>query len=229
MEMYISILMDRPIDKDLHYISPGGFAFDFGGKVIAFDFVCYAGSINQENPRLVDFVMMDLDISSFPDAKILNNKEALEDIRGIDECFVYTGEYNEPEIHPERINYIKFELDGEFYPVPECVLREYNITLAGDLRKMKEIENMESLPQQDSFKFFYSYEYESAKAFAIENNYHMIWGSDNQGLNGDTYVVYNRADNLPQYLRNYALSEEARGADKLQINEEAAPVKKRGR
>jgi len=143
MEMYISILMDRPIDKDLHYISPGGFAFDFGGKVIEFDFVCYAGSINQENPRLVDFVMMDLDISSFPDAKILNNKESLEDIRGIDECFVYTGEYNEPEIHPERINYIKFELDGEFYPVPEHVLNKYNLVLEKELKETKETETVQ--------------------------------------------------------------------------------------
>ena len=151
MEMYISILMDRPINKDLHYISPGGFVFDFGGKVIEFDFVCFAGSINRQNPRIVDFIMSDLDISSFPDAKALNTKATLEDIRKIDECFVYTGEYNEPEIHPERINYIKFELDGEFYPVPENVLNKYNLVLENELKESKEAETAQEadiIPQK---------------------------------------------------------------------------------
>lgn len=71
----------------------------------------------------------------------------------------------------------------------------------------------ESNSHRENYRFFYSYEYENAKEYAIENNYHMIWGSDNLGLNGDTYIVYDNADNLPQFLREYARGEEARGAD----------------
>lgn len=155
MEMYISLLMDRPIDENRHYISPGGFAFNFGGKVIEFDFTTSSRSYCK-NPRMIEFVMSDLDITAFPEAKKLLSKTNLKDIRKIDECFVYTGENEEPSIYLERINNIKFSLDGEIYPVPERVLREYNIVLAGELKKIKEreikkteeVQELEPLPRK---------------------------------------------------------------------------------
>lgn len=55
------------------------------------------------------------------------------------------------------------------------------------------------------YKMFYAGEQTAeAQAFQRETGWHMIWGSDYQGLNGDTWVVYREIADLPKYLQNYA-------------------------
>lgn len=55
------------------------------------------------------------------------------------------------------------------------------------------------------FKLFYAPEQnEEAYAFQKETGWHMIWGSDYQGLNGSTYVVYRDVSDLPVWLQDYA-------------------------
>lgn len=141
MRMYISLLMDRPIDKEKHYISPGGYEFNFNGKNIPFDFCTSAGSVCK-NPRMIEFELSDLDLDSFPEAKKLLTKSNLKNVRKIEEFYVYTGEDKEPEINLERINYIHFDLDGEFFAVSDRVLGEFNLKLMGELIKAKNPEEV---------------------------------------------------------------------------------------
>ncbi len=65
--------------------------------------------------------------------------------------------------------------------------------------------------ETENYKMFYAGEQdEAAKAFQQESGWHMIWGSDYQGLNGDTWVVYRTVEDLPKWLQEYAREEEAK-------------------
>ena len=136
MRMYISLLMDRPIDKEKHYISPGGYEFNFNGKNISFDFCMSSGTICK-NPRMIEFELRELDLTTFPESEKLLNKSCLKNVRKIEEFYIYTGEDNEQEINLERINYIHFDLDGEFFAVSDRVLEDFNLKLMGELIKAK--------------------------------------------------------------------------------------------
>lgn len=57
---------------------------------------------------------------------------------------------------------------------------------------------------ENFYKFFYSYENKEAEEFRKSNDYKKFLGGDEQGLNGDTYVVYREIGDLPKYLREYA-------------------------
>ena len=55
------------------------------------------------------------------------------------------------------------------------------------------------------FRYFYDYETAQVEAFMAEHpDYHRIWGSDGQGLNGGTWVIYRNESDLPAFLREYA-------------------------
>jgi hypothetical protein len=101
MRAYITLQMDRPIDSDKHYISPGGYEVMAGGKNYQFDFNESYGSIDKERPDVISFELRDEDYDSFPDIKEL--REHLHEITELVECYVYTGENGEPEINPLKI------------------------------------------------------------------------------------------------------------------------------
>lgn len=109
MRAYISIKMDRPIDKDRHYISPGGYEVKTAdGTSIQFDFNESYGGINKEDPTVVDFELRDEDTDCFPMMKDL--LRLLPSVTELVECYIYTGEDGEPEIRPEKI--VGFAIEG---------------------------------------------------------------------------------------------------------------------
>lgn len=101
MVAFIDLLMDRPIDKEKHIITPGGYEVVAGGKNYQFDFTRIYGNVDKDNDHIIHFQLEDEDIESFPDIKELKNH--LNEITELVECFVYTGEANEPEIKPAKI------------------------------------------------------------------------------------------------------------------------------
>ena len=57
--------MDRLIDPEKHYISPGGYELIFDNdKSIQFDFNDYEGAVRKEGPTILDFIMRNLDEDS---------------------------------------------------------------------------------------------------------------------------------------------------------------------
>ena len=108
--MSFTVEMDRPVDKDIHYISPGGYAFlmNLLGKEqeVAFDFSNSVGNIDKTNPRLVHFEVYDLDKEYTKDYVLLTKKNVRTS--GYSEFFVYTGEYDDPEIHPVRVKSLTY-------------------------------------------------------------------------------------------------------------------------
>jgi len=129
--MSMTLTMDRPIDKDKHYISPGGYEFIVNGQSVQFDFCDSIGYICYFNPCKIEFVVKNLDLDSFPNAEILLRKENIEAISRIEEFFVYTGETDEPEINVVSIDSVTFSCDNwnDDVEIPKSILEEHNKTL----------------------------------------------------------------------------------------------------
>ena len=101
MRAYITIQMDRPILKDEHYISIGGYQVTANNKQYSFDFNEYYGYIDKDNPDIIHFRLRDEDYDTFPEIKEL--RDHLHEITNIDEFYIYTGETYEPEIIPVKL------------------------------------------------------------------------------------------------------------------------------
>ena len=100
---------DRPVDPDKHYLSPGGYSVELrDGRKIEFDFFEHYG--NRVGTHSVAFEMSELDTSTFPESEILT----VDSMVGcnFDEFFVFTGEYDDPEIYMTNVHDVVFTYDG---------------------------------------------------------------------------------------------------------------------
>ena len=72
MPMYLNIKMNRKIDTNKHYISPGGFEIKFDDdKTIAFDFNESESWVDETNKDVMCFRLKDMNNETRPDAKTL--------------------------------------------------------------------------------------------------------------------------------------------------------------
>lgn len=115
--LYQSIRFDRPIEKDKHYISPGGYDIRFqaenGEEIdIQFDFEDYEGSISDKDPHVLECVQKNPDYSVFSEIYYIT-EYMLRHIVSVSEWFIYTGEDDEPEIIPVEIFNVGFEIIRE--------------------------------------------------------------------------------------------------------------------
>lgn len=106
----LKLKMDRPIDKTQHYISPGGYEVKLNdGSCIQFDFMDSEGYVDEKDPTIITFILKHSDTDSFPDMNSLTSKYM--DICELSECYVFTGEKDEPEINVAEI--LKFIITDE--------------------------------------------------------------------------------------------------------------------
>ena len=100
MRMLFTAEFDRAVDPEKHYLSPGGYGVTIKDHdSILFDFIYHVGSVNDENDHLVDFIVSCLDdnFENDEDEEYLENH--IQDITGFVEFFMFTGEYDDPEIN----------------------------------------------------------------------------------------------------------------------------------
>jgi len=120
--MSFTLVMDRPIDKDCHYICPGGYVLN--GK--SFDFCEHQGTIDSRDRTKVHFFVDDFDEESEYEPIVP------ADIWGkFEEFFVYTGEPGEPEIHAIGVENIRFYFDGILFNCPKPALDSANQYIRG--------------------------------------------------------------------------------------------------
>lgn len=102
MNQYMEIKFDRPINSRQHYISPGGYEVELdSGRKIQFDFYDYWGYVDNDDPTILHVKNRTLDVDAFPHAEDLD--KVVSQISKIVECYIYTGEDGDAEIHPVEI------------------------------------------------------------------------------------------------------------------------------
>ncbi|WP_283606935.1 DUF3991 and toprim domain-containing protein [Faecalispora anaeroviscerum] len=76
-------------------------------------------------------------------------------------------------------------------------------------------------PFQEFYKTFY--DEKAANSFQKETGWTMVWGSDNDGLNGDTWLVYRNISDLPKPLQNIAKTLEVQQLSPVPNTERSTP------
>ena len=130
--MILVLQMDREIDKDKHYISPGGYEFKSSKseEPLQFDFFDYAGFIDSNDKTKILFETEALDEQTFPGIIDKLNKSFCEDINEITEFYIYTGEDEDPEINLSKIIDISLLFtDGTKIDIKPEVIDKFNNTI----------------------------------------------------------------------------------------------------
>ena len=125
--MNFTLKFDREIDPKKHYISPGGFEITTSnGLAYQFDFNCYAGNRSKEDSSILEIEMWDLDTITFPESEKIDSMMLVDS--KFTEFFVFTGEYDDPEIHPVELLSLEVYFEDENYnsSTITCNLDEIN-------------------------------------------------------------------------------------------------------
>lgn len=102
-----TIQFDREIDPNKHYISPGGYEARFNnGKSLEFDFMDYSGRVHGD---CLDFEVENPDIECFEDIPKFKASDFKKHLDWFEEFYIYTGEYNDPEINPVAVKNLTLE------------------------------------------------------------------------------------------------------------------------
>lgn len=127
--MIFVLQMDREIDKDKHYVSPGGYEFKSSKseEPLQFDFFDYAGYIDSNDKTKILFETEVLDEQPFPGIIDKLNKSFCEDINEITEFYIYTGEDEDPELNLSKIIDISLLFtDGTKIDIKPEVIDKFN-------------------------------------------------------------------------------------------------------
>lgn len=100
--MYADVKMNRPVDTEKDYISPGGYEMKMGNKLIQFDFEDYGVSIDKNDASIIHIEAKNPDFDTFPELESVT-KELLERVTDIPEFFIFTGEPGETDLKPVEL------------------------------------------------------------------------------------------------------------------------------
>ncbi len=120
--MEFTVEFDRCVTKE-HYISPGGYCVNEKN----FDFLSTCGKIINSNS--VNYYVSDFDTAYAEENGV--NSITPEDITGdFSEFFIYTGEYDDPEINPVKVRDLVFYMNGETCPASKSTIKTVNDVLS---------------------------------------------------------------------------------------------------
>lgn len=123
------LLFDRAIDKNIDFISPGGYEVKMDeGESIQFDFVDYYANIDDDDKSILHVECRGIDIESFPEAGIIAMSDVAEHIVEIVECYIYSAmEGTEDGVILKKI--LEWSINDT--PIKQEVIDEYNKKLTG--------------------------------------------------------------------------------------------------
>ena len=132
MTMNLNITLDSAYDEATHYIIPGGYEFQFETTVINFDFQGSSLSFNGSK-RQLHFELFHPELVDGPaeHLRLLDDIAFLKTMNRIEDCYVFTGEDDEPELNVVSVDSISFMTDtGDVFNVPQELLDQWNQTYA---------------------------------------------------------------------------------------------------
>lgn len=101
--MNYTLEMDRPVDFEKHYISPGSYELEKNGRICRFDF--YESTMNEGRNNTLAVKVADFDEEYARDNDFKNEFDDYKDIFNFHytEFFIFTGEDNDEEINVSKL------------------------------------------------------------------------------------------------------------------------------
>lgn len=101
--MNYTLEMDRPVNFEKHYISPGSYELEKDGRVCRIDF--NGTEISKRSKKILNFHVKDFDEEYARDNDFKNEFDDYKDIFNFHytEFFIFTGEYNDEEINVSKL------------------------------------------------------------------------------------------------------------------------------
>ena len=100
--MYADVQMNRPVDRDKDYISPGGYEMVMNGRSIQFDFEEYEVGFDDEDSSIIHIMGRNPDYDEFEELGNVMVSD-LCNVNSITEFFIYTGEPGETDLKPVEL------------------------------------------------------------------------------------------------------------------------------
>lgn len=100
--MYADVRMNRPVNRDKDYISPGGYEMAMNGKCIQFDFEKYEVWVDDKDSSIVHIMGKNPDYDEFEELDNITVSD-LCNVSSITEFFIYTGEPGETDLKPVKL------------------------------------------------------------------------------------------------------------------------------
>ncbi|MDO4647188.1 MAG: hypothetical protein Q4B26_00960 [Eubacteriales bacterium] len=135
MRLYADVEFREQIDREKHYISPGGYEIKTrNGNAIWFDFFRSEVLIDHENRKIAHCYQSELDTETEQDAVDLVSILKNGGIESIKEWYIYTGEQGDEILHPIRLHSATFEFtDGTSISLTDELLKQVDAIFKEDL------------------------------------------------------------------------------------------------
>lgn len=106
--MNYTLKMDRPVDFEKHYISPGSYELEKNGRICRFDF--YESTMSEGKNNTLDVEVADFDEEYARDNDFKNEFDDYKDIFNFHytEFFIFTGEYDDEEINASKLINLRY-------------------------------------------------------------------------------------------------------------------------
>lgn len=118
----LQVRMDREVEEK-HYIIGGGFELAAGNWKIRFDFN------NSFLSSCKDTICVTCEVLDIDYSDDYITADFIEAVDNIVECYIYTGEDEDPEINPVEILKWEFSIDGKIIELPKKLLKSYSFEL----------------------------------------------------------------------------------------------------
>ena len=99
--MLFQLKMDRKINPDIHYLSPGGYEIEKDGVTYNFDFCQSSGNVDCDDDTIIVYEVNDFDEEYAKESGFTGEFKDPKDLLGycFKDFFVFTGEDNDAEIN----------------------------------------------------------------------------------------------------------------------------------
>ena len=121
--MLFQLKMDRKINPDIHYLSPGGYEIEKDGVTYNFDFCQSSGNVDCDDDTIIVYEVGDFDEEYAKESGFTGEFKDPEDLLGycFKDFFVFTGEDNDAEINVVELLDLTFRFSNteitKFHPI----------------------------------------------------------------------------------------------------------------
>lgn len=129
--MYATIKFNRPINKDMDYVSPGSYEIMSDNTTYRFDFETYYGNVDTEDDTILHVECTHPDSFCFEDIAKLT-KNTLAEIKQFSEFFIYINVADLEPVSLLNCDFVLHDYNNEVISLSENVCSKTKFSFSGD-------------------------------------------------------------------------------------------------